>query len=163
MTIHKLLFAFGIIVGVASCDSKMEVGEMTSLPDSWNKDVVLEYEIPPLDSLKKHNMFLHVRNTNDYPFNNIFLIASIEFPYGKVITDTLEYRMANADGSWLGAGIGGIKESKLWFKENVTFFEQGTYKLSLSHAVRNNGEVHGVTHLKGLTEIGYSIEAATPE
>ena len=87
----------------------------------------------------------------------------MEFPHGKVITDTLEYRMAHPDGAWMGEGIGSIKESKLWYKENVAFFEEGSYKLSVSQAVRNNGEVQGVTQLKGITEVGYSIEAANPE
>jgi len=161
--IYKLFFAFFIIVVLGSCESKIVVNEMTNLPEAWNKNHVLEYQIPSLDSLSKYNIFFHTRNTNEYPFNNIFLIASIEFPHGKVITDTLEYRMANSDGSWLGNGVGSIKESKLWFKENIVFFEEGVYKLSISHAVRNYGEVHGLSDLKGLTEVGYSIEEATQQ
>jgi len=70
--------------------------------------------------------------------------------------------MAAPDGSWLGTGIGGVKESKLWYKENVSFFEEGNYILTVSQAVRNNGEVSGVSQLKGITEVGYSIEEATP-
>ncbi|MDC8005024.1 gliding motility lipoprotein GldH [Aureisphaera galaxeae] len=144
-----------------ACDSQIVVSEMRDLPGNWHKDEVMEFQIPALDSLKQYNVFFHLRNTNDYPFNNIFLIASMEFPHGKTITDTLEYRMAAADGTWLGKGIGSVKESKLWYKEDVTFFEEGEYKLTVSHAVRNNGEVHGVTQLEGITEVGYSIEEAT--
>lgn len=149
------------VVFFASCDSKMLVGEMRDLPGTWNKDEVMTFDIPQLDSLKSYDVFLHLRNTNDYPFNNIFLIASMEFPHGLTVTDTLEYRMANPDGSWLGTGIGTLKESKLVYKENVSFFEEGTYTLSVSQAVRNNGEVMGVFELEGITEVGYSIEEAT--
>jgi len=74
------------------------------------------------------------------------------------VTDTLEYRMANPDGSWLGNGIGSVKESKLWYKQNFTFTEQGSYRIRISHALRNNGEVDGVTNLEGITDVGYSIE-----
>jgi len=153
----------GLLLALVSCDSKMVVGEMRDLPGYWDKKDKLVFEIPQLDSLKKYDLFLHLRNTNDYPFNNIFLIASIEFPHGLTITDTLEYRMANADGSWLGTGIGTVKENKLIFKENVSFFEDGTYLLSVSQAVRNNGAVQGVTQLDGITEVGYSVEESNKE
>lgn len=157
---RKLIAICVLLVAFISCDSKMLVGEMRELPGYWEKNEVLEFDIPEMDSLKRYNLFLHLRNTNEYPFNNIFLIASIEFPHGKTITDTLEYRMANPDGSWLGTGIGTLKESKLWYKEQVAFIEEGTYQLRISQAVRNNGEVHGVTQLDGITEVGYSIEEA---
>lgn len=143
---------------IVSCDSKMVVGEMQDMPGYWGINEVLEFQVPRLDSLKKYDLFLHLRNTNDYPYNNIFLIASIEFPHGKTITDTLEYRMADPEGNWLGSGIGTVKENKLWYKEDVSFFESGEYIIRLSQVVRNNGEIHGVTQLEGITEVGYSIE-----
>ncbi len=158
---RSLFMVLAALLMLVSCDSKMLTGEMVELPGSWHKDEVVTFQIPQMDSLKKYDLFLHLRNTNDYPFNNIFLIASIEFPHGLTVTDTLEYRMANPDGTWLGTGIGTVKESKLVYKENVSFFEEGVYTLSVSHAVRNNGEVQGVSQLEGITEVGYSIEEAT--
>jgi gliding motility-associated lipoprotein GldH len=158
---HKwvaLLLAFIIVI---ACNSANEIGEMKSIVGGWNQDDEIQFTLPPLDSLKKYNVFLHVRNTNDYPYNNIFLIVSMRFPHGKTITDTLEYRMAAPDGTWLGKGIGNVKESKLWYKEGVAFFESGNYSLSVSQAVRNNGNVGGVSQLKGITEVGYSIQEAT--
>lgn len=145
---------------LASCNSDTVVGDTRALTDAWDKDNVIEFEIPPLDSLKKYHIFLQLRNSNEYKFNNLFLIVAMDFPHGKTITDTLEYRMAKADGTWLGTGIGTIKENKLWYKENVSFSEKGTYKLTIAQAVRNNGDVHGVTNLAGITDVGYSIEVA---
>jgi gliding motility-associated lipoprotein GldH len=160
---HRLLAIAALLFVFVSCDSEMVMGEMRELPGSWDKNDKLTFQISQLDSLKKYDLFLHIRNTNDYPYNNIFLIASLEFPHGKTLVDTLEYRMANADGTWLGTGIGTVKENKLWFKENITFFEEGVYTLHLSQAVRNNGAVHGVTQLEGITEVGYSIEEANQQ
>ena len=93
-------------------------------------------------------------------FNNLFLIVSINFPHGKIVTDTLEYRMADVDGTWLGEGVGSVKESKLWYKESVVFSEEGVYVLQVEQAVRNNGEVDGVTNLEGIIDVGFSIEVA---
>lgn len=87
----------------------------------------------------------------------------MNFPHGKTVVDTLEYRMANADGSWLGQGIGSVKENKLWYKEQVKFLEEGNYNITITHAVRNNGEVEGVTKIEGITDVGYSIEATSKQ
>lgn len=129
----------------------------------WGATEVVEFQLSKMDSLKKYNMFLNLRNTNDYKFNNIFLIVSLNFPHGKTVTDTLEYRMANPDGSWIGQGIGNIKESKLWYKEQLQFSEEGNYTVDITQAMRNNGAVEGVTKLEGITDVGFSIEEATKQ
>lgn len=149
-----------IVLGLlfVACSSDVVVSETRALSGSWDKDDAIEFTLPQMDSLKRFNMFINIRNSNEYRFNNLFLIVSMEFPHGKTITDTLEYRMANPDGTWLGTGIGSIKENKLWYKENVTFFEEGNYVVTISHAVRNNGEVEGVSQLEGITDVGYSVE-----
>lgn len=127
----------------------------------WGSDEIAEFTLPQLDSLKTYNLFLNIRNTNDYNFNNIFLIVSMDFPHGKSIVDTLEYRMANPDGSWMGRGIGSMKENKLWYKENVQFFEEGEYTIRMRQAMRNNGEVEGVRKLEGITDIGFTVEESS--
>ena len=64
--------------------------------------------------------------------------------------------MAAPDGTLLGNGFTDIKESKLYFKENVKF--RGKYKLNIKQAVRESGKVPGVTALEGITEVGLRIE-----
>jgi len=154
---------FSVIALFISCDSRTVVSKNSSISGSWNKNEIVSFEIPQLDSLKKYNLFVNIRNTNDYKYNNIFLIVTMNFPHGKGITDTLEYKMAKPDGTWLGAGIGSVKENKLWYKENVSFLEEGNYKINIQHAVRNNGTIEGVTNLEGITDIGFSIEENTQE
>ena len=57
--------------------------------------------------------------------------------------------------------MGSIKESKLWYKENIVFPDSGVYKLSVSHAMRKNGEVDGLFILDGITDVGLEIEKST--
>lgn len=126
--------------------------------EGWQLEDPAIFELPRLDSLATYNAFITVRNNNKYPFSNLFLIVSLQHPYGKTVVDTLEYKMARPDGSWLGTGIGSVKENKLFFKQNLAFNEVGNYTLHISHAVRNNGEPQGVRKLEGITDIGYSLE-----
>tara|TARA_B100000795_G_C22698352_1_gene398558 strand:- start:309 stop:794 length:486 start_codon:yes stop_codon:yes gene_type:complete len=148
---------------IISCESNSPFSTNKSLPGFWNKDEVIDFDLPQLDSLKTYNLFVNLRNTNDYKYNNVFLIIVMNFPHGKIVTDTLEYKMANPDGTWLGNGISSVKDNKLWYKESVSFKEKGIYTVSVKHAVRNNGTIEGVTNLKGITDIGFSVEEITQE
>lgn len=160
---NKLLAFFLMAAFIVSCDSRTVFSETKAMDGYWGADEVIRFTLPQLDSLKNYNLFLNIRNTNAYKYNNLFLIVRMNFPHGKTITDTLEYRMANPDGSWMGQGIGTIKENKLWYKEHVQFFEEGTYTIDIAQAMRNNGDVGGVTKLEGITDVGFSIEEASKQ
>lgn len=158
---HRLNFFVVLLIGFsffASCDSKRVYDEYESVQRGWNKDSVVTFKLGELDSLKAYDLFINIRNNSDYKYSNLFLITEIQFPKGKVISDTLEYEMAAPDGSWLGTGFGDVKESKLWYKENVRFTEPGEYEVRIQQAMRENGEVDGIDNLKGITDVGFRIE-----
>lgn len=142
----------------SSCDSKRVYDEYESISNTWNKDSVIAFNLKNIDSLQSYNLFINVRNTGDYQYSNLFLIAQIQFPQGKVLTDTLEYEMAKPNGEWLGTGFGDVKESKLWYKEGVKFDEGGTYKINIQQAMRKNGSEQGIENLNGITDVGFRIE-----
>lgn len=154
-----ILFALMMLMG---CNSNEVHSEHTSLPNQWPIDQTIEFTLPEMDSTARYNLFFNIRNTNEFKYNNLFVIAKIGFPNGKVIQDTLEYQMANPDGTWLGTG-NRIKENKLWYKENIQFIEKGEYKVQIQHAMRNNATVVGVNELKGITDVGIIIENSQTE
>ncbi len=147
-----------ICMCMCSCDSDQVYHKYKSLGGNWDIDEPVTLEIEEIDSLQPYNVFITLRNDNRYPYSNLFLITSLEFPKGRTLTDTLEYEMAAADGTWLGEGFGDIKESKLVYKKGERFRESGTYTFTVQHAVRKNGNISGDQTLKGITEIGLRIE-----
>jgi gliding motility-associated lipoprotein GldH len=140
-----------------SCDKKRAFDEYKSVGKSWNKDSIVSFDLPKLDSKKSYNLYLNIRDNNDYPFNNLFLIVSMEQPDKTTTVDTLEYQMANPDGTLLGNGFTDVKESKLVYKERMKF-KSGDYKIHIKQAVRQTGKVTGVEKLDGITEVGFRIE-----
>lgn len=157
---NKGITLFLLIIALSSCTGNSISSDSKSLPEFWDLGFAINFDIPELPQNKKYDIFLELRNTNDYPFSNIFLVTSLKFPNGKTEVDTLEYRMARPDGTWLGEGLGTIKQNKLHYKENFEFKEKGTYTLLIEQAVRNNGDVTGVRKLDGITDVGYSIEVS---
>jgi gliding motility-associated lipoprotein GldH len=145
-----------VVILFFSCDKKRVFDEYKSVGTAWHKDSVVSFDLPELDSTKRYNLFVTLRDNNNYKFNNLFLIVGLELPNGFTKVDTLEYQMANPDGSLMGDGFSDIKENKLFFKEKVRF--RGKYKVNIKQAVRENGKVPGVTALEGITEVGFRIE-----
>lgn len=139
-----------------SCDKKRVFDEYKSVGSAWHKDSIVTFDLPELDTTKQYNLFVNLRDNNNYKYNNLFLIVAIEMPNGFTKVDTLEYQMANPDGSLLGDGFTDIKESKLFYKENVKF--KGKYKVHIKQAVREGGKVPGITLLEGITDVGFRIE-----
>ena len=147
-----------VCLSIASCDSNSVFDEYQSVSNEWNKDSVITFKVNPPDSINSYNVFVNLRNTHDYKYSNLFLIVSTKFPNGKVIKDTLEYKMTKPNGEFLGTGFSDVKENKLWYKENVVFQEAGEYQFDIQHAMRENGKVQGIENLEGITDIGLRIE-----
>jgi len=156
---RKILLFILICFLVYSCSESLQISEYTAIPgSSWSKDNAVEFTFKEVDSTINHNVFILVRNDENYPYSNLFLITELGLPNGEIIKDTLEYEMATPDGQWLGKGYGGIKENKLWYKENIVFPVNGVYTLQISHAMRKNGSISGIADLQGITDVGFEIE-----
>ncbi len=155
---RNILLALLVLSMMVSCGEALVKSEFqTTEGGSWAKDAVMEFRFSEIDTVQKHDMFINVRNDENFPYSNLFLIAELDYPSGETVTDTLEYEMALPDGSWLGKGYGSIKENKLWYKENIVFRSSGVYTLRLTHAMRKNGSVEGVVNLEGITDVGLEI------
>jgi gliding motility-associated lipoprotein GldH len=156
MRIKNSVLLLLVTVLLFSCDKKRVFDEYKSVGSAWNKDSIITFDLPVLDSTKRYDLFVNLRDNDNYKYSNLFLIVSLELPNGYTKVDTLEYEMANPDGSLMGDGFTDIKESKLYYKENVRF--RGKYKVHIKQAVRETGKVPGVTNLDGITEVGFRIE-----
>lgn len=154
----SVFFLFLGVLLMASCDKTRVYDDYRSISGEWHRDSLVEFKFEAPDTLKNYNLFINLRNNSDYDFSNIFLITELNFPNGKVISDTLQYEMAEPSGEWLGTGFGDVKESKLWYKENVKFNEAGEYLVTVQQAMRRRDSIEGIQHLDGITEVGFRIE-----
>jgi gliding motility-associated lipoprotein GldH len=158
MKVRTSLLFLGLLICCASCDKNGVFDEYKSVGNAWHKDSIVHFNLPKLEADKKYNLFLNIRDNKDYPFDNLFVIVSLEQPNRKVLVDTLEYKMAHPDGSLMGDGFSDVKENKLFYKEKFTFDQKGNYKVHIQHALRETGKVPGVERLNGITEVGFRIE-----
>ncbi|GGB77893.1 gliding motility lipoprotein GldH [Flavobacterium suaedae] len=160
MRVRNSIFIICATLLLCSCDEKRVFDEYKSFDGTWNKDSIASFEFEQQDTTSLYNMFINIRNNNDYPYNNIFLIVEMLEPGNeRAKVDTLEYQMAYPDGTLMGEGFTDVKESKLWYKENQRFPVQGTYKVNIQQAVREADKIPGVEELPGIIDVGFRIES----
>jgi len=148
-----------LVLGLISCDSNRTFDKYNSVENNcWLINDIVEFKVEVKDTISKNNVFINIRNNKEYEFSNLFLIASMEFPNGLKIIDTLEYEMTDKAGNFLGAGYTDIKENKLFYKENVRFQNKGLHILKIAQAMRKSSNIQGLDSLKGITNIGLRIE-----
>jgi gliding motility-associated lipoprotein GldH len=160
---QRLSFIFLISIVLFSCDKRRVFDQYQQVGEAWHQDSIVKFKFDAPDTIQPYDMFINIRNNNDYPFSNIFLIVSMENPVGEIRKDTLEYLMANPDGTLLGSGFSDFKESKLFYKERLRFSKSGTYKIGIQHAVRSLGKISGEENLKGIRDVGFRIESIPPK
>lgn len=156
--INSLLALFLIY---SSCDENGVFDQYQSFESEfWRKSDTVAFEFLVTDTIQKHNLFIALRNNQKYEFSNLFLISELSFPNGKVVVDTLEYRMTDASGRFLGSGLSTRIENKLFYKERQVFPLGGNYHFSVRHAMREAGNTQGIDTLNGITDLGLRIELA---
>lgn len=139
---------------LAGCDPNRvfeENREITGGVWDMNQRVTFDFEIA--DTITKYNFYFNVRNTDDYPFSNLYVFSHIDFPNGKKGIDTIELPLTNPDGSWIGTGQGEIHDCQLIFRKGVRFPVAGKYHMEIEQAMR-------MEKLPGVSDIGIRIEKA---
>jgi gliding motility-associated lipoprotein GldH len=124
----------------------------------WHKDSIFQFKFETSDTISEFDLFIHIRNTEDYKYSNLYLIASLEYPKGKVEVDTLEYKMAYPDGQLMGVGMGSLKHNLLWYKDKFKFTESGFYTFNLKHAMRRYNKIEPLEELDAVEEVGFSYK-----
>ena len=148
------LYLIGLIGGCVLGNEKLQ---FSSFSNGWPQDREVQFRFTPEKINAPTNLFLYLRNNDEYPFANIHLITTLENPIGEKLVDTLSYTMAAPNGEWLGEGLL-VHESKLWFKEAYRFRIIGEHLLTIKPAMRQNDHTESIDVLSGITEIGLGIE-----
>ena len=156
MTMHKIIGAFIVLFLLSSCKNDSEQVFMKNLDGKWNKKTEQKFDFKITDAQNPKNIIFVIRNNNDYPYSNIRLIVNFaDAQMRNKSTDTLNYILAEPNGTWLGKGFGETKEILFQYKLNYKFPANGDYSLNVIQAMRTD-------NLPGIEDVGVKIETAKP-
>ena len=71
-----LLLATFLIV---SCNDKSEFNQYKTLENSlWNSNNKIDFSFEVKDTISPKNLFINIRNNNDYEFSNLYIITELK-------------------------------------------------------------------------------------
>lgn len=151
----KMMFIPGFfLLLLTACDSTGLYDESRDIEGGeWDisERLAFDFEVP--DTLTKYNFYFNIRNTDDYPYSNIYVFFRTTFPDGKTAVDTVELPLADANGRWYGKGQGDVHDCRLVFRQGVRFPAAGKYHMEVEQAMRMEA-------LPGVINAGIRIERA---
>ena len=142
---------------VFSCESNIEYIQYNSIQNQWDKDSIQNFVFELADT-KKYNTYINLRINKDYPFSNIFLITTLMDSLSVLSKDTLNFKIADKSGKFLGKKRVNIIENSLIHKEKIELEKNKKYSVSVEHAMRVINKVSGLKSLDGVVDVGYKIE-----
>jgi gliding motility-associated lipoprotein GldH len=142
------------IAFVTSCDPSRVYEKNTKIPDGvWYRDHPVQFTVPVEDTITPYNLYINVRNTELYPFSNLYLFITTTAPSGDFVKDTVNVILADEKGKWKGRGLGDIWDLQQLYKQNVRFAQRGTYHFEYEQAMR-------MEKLPFILDVGLRVEKA---
>ncbi|MDR1683397.1 MAG: gliding motility lipoprotein GldH [Candidatus Symbiothrix sp.] len=143
-----------LVISMAFCMACGQIdtfSEFHSFPQlEWKQSEAVRFEAPVTDLSKYYDVFIEIRNNNQYPFANLWLFIDMKMPDGTVRSDTIPVQLADVYGKWFGTGIGTYSLSYL-YKEHFQYPDTGIYVYIIRQGMRK--EI-----LNGISEVGLRIE-----
>ncbi|WP_256002615.1 gliding motility lipoprotein GldH [Pedobacter deserti] len=102
------------------------------------------------DISKAYNIYFKLRHTSDYRYSNIFILMHMGGAGIKKHTHRYEYRLAEPDGRWLGAGSGNLYTYTFPLLTNYRFTKPGKYAIEIEQNMRDNP-------LKEISDVGIKV------
>ena len=154
---RRTAFLLLMLLMAACAEENRVFEENVDIPnEKWavSETAILTTEIT--DTVNAHNFLINVRNTEQYPYRNLYVFVKTIFPNDKSSVDTVGIVLADATGRWVGSGSGYLKSSShlsnsIMYKYNKRFPLSGEYTFEIEHAMRTDT-------LVGIKNIGLRIE-----
>lgn len=135
-----LLLPVACCLFIASC-KQMEVFEKnTVIPNyKWQNNFTVTGKFVITDTVSAYNIYLVLRHTDAYQYNNIWLNIGLQPPGDSLHIQKVDLKLGDDANGWEGTGMNDIWEvRKLLNGEPRRFKQAGDYNFSISQIMRDN-------------------------
>lgn len=135
-----------LAIGLAGCRTDIVYSAFENIDMAgWDKDSVCRFSYPIEDTAATYQILLYVRQTEVYPYQNMWLFVGHD---GR--QDTIEFFLANDRGEWLGNGKNGLIEMPVLYEEEWHYPAAGEHSITLQHGMREEA-------LRGVVSVGVEV------
>jgi gliding motility-associated lipoprotein GldH len=138
---NKLLLPFLlIIIALPSCTRTGVFEKNVAIPGhEWesNFQPVIEFDLN--DTTSTYRIYLVLRHTNQYKYNNLWVKASVKEP-GSTDWKSQQYDLllATNEKGWLGSGMDDIFEHRILIQPKTRFIKAGKYEYRIQQIMRDD-------------------------
>ena len=147
----KCLITTGLMLAFTACSQVEEhYFQFRSFSHTaWDAQEEIRFEVPVQSIQQLYNVFLEVRNTNEYNFRNIWLVVDVLNTDGSLQTDTIQADLADRHGKWYGSGIS-LYETEIPVQTDIQYPDSGIYVYTIKQGMSENP-------LRGIADVGLRV------
>lgn len=117
----------------------------------WESSYLPTFTFNISDTISLYDVYIIVRHTNNYAYNNIWIESSLQLPGDSLITQKWDLQLADNNG-WMGVGMDDIFARRIKITTAPQRFKRsGLISFSLKQIMRQNP-------LPGIMQVGMRVE-----
>jgi len=154
--VKKRYFLLFFTTACISCNLSTGVFEksINLAGQEWPSAVKADIPFELKDTAALYNIFIVLRHTDAYHFNNMFVRMSVLEPGGtQPKTGDYDLTLATNEKGWSGSAMDDIYDSRILIQPDTRFHKAGTYHIRLEQLMREDP-------LKFVLSVGLRVEKA---
>ncbi len=154
--VKKRYFLLVVLAAGISCNLVSGVFEksVTMPAQEWPSAFKAEIPFELTDTSSLYNIYIVLRHTDAYHFNNMFVRMSVLEPGGtQPKTGEYDLALATNEKGWNGSAMDDIYDSRILIQPDTRFHKTGTYRIRLEQLMREDP-------LKFVLSVGLRVEKA---
>jgi gliding motility-associated lipoprotein GldH len=140
---HRIfIISFFFVCALTGCLPSPYFQKVETIPGyNWDYNFKPVFKFDITDTMAAYQAYFIIRHTQAYPFNNIWMLINIKAPGDTLVKkERVNIVLAEANGKWMGRGMGEIWEQRMYMKlgDSILFNKIGTYEVSFEQNMRIN-------------------------
>ena len=137
----KIIFLLVLISSIALFSCKYKVGfyeKTVAIPQNeWSSTYKPSFTIEISDTANLYNLYVIVRHTDAYHYNNLWVNFTSIAPGSVAETQKLNLTLGN-NAKWLGSGMAEVFEHRILINRNPVKLHKGKYIFLLQNIMRED-------------------------
>lgn len=144
-----LFFAFAALFSGCVSNELVDVNQSID-ENSWAYAKSLKATVEIKEPNQPYQVHFRLRHTTDYRYANLYVVMHLKGP-GLQKHTRYQFKLAKADGEWLGQGSGDIYTQTFRLLSDYRFPKAGKYEIEIEQNMRDNP-------LLGISDVGLTVD-----
>jgi len=147
----KQVILLAIIFILFGCYKPEKTDYHTFLKNTWFEKDKIEFSQKISDSSKIYNLYISIRHTTEYRYDNIIMLLHQKDETEKIITETIEIDLMDDRGKPFGKGKNDIREIEKRINKKKYLQGDHIFELELAMREKDNQKIKKLENIKNIT------------